>query len=363
MNVMLLAAGSVGHTQRWANGLVNAGLGVICVSQHEFLAGGWDSRVVRQRISHAGAVGYLINGRKVAKLFRRHDCTLLNAHYATGYGALATLSGIRPRVVSVWGSDVYDFPSRSPVHRALVRHVLRSADAVASTSEAMGREVAAITGHLRHPVEITPFGVETSSFHAMGRSTTREGGTIAIGTVKTLAHCYGIDTLIDAFALLRKEPQGQQLRLRIVGDGPERLRLEARARPLGDAVQFVGAVPHDEVPRQLGLLDIYVAPSRIESFGVAVVEASACELPVVVADTGGLTEVVDDGVTGLVVEPDSPLALAKAIARLVHDAEMRDRLGRHGRRRVKERYEWTSCVARMVEMYANVHTRSTGAAG
>src|SRR5690606_38202825 len=115
------------------------------------------------------------------------------------------------------------------------------------------------------------------------------------------------------FALLRQRVGGELLRLRIVGDGPDRRELESRAAPLGNAVQFVGAVPHDDVQQQLQLIDIYVAASRKESFGVAVIEASACGLPVVVSDADGLSEVVDDGVTGLVVRGASPLALANAI--------------------------------------------------
>src|SRR5690606_27747728 len=141
-------------------------------------------------------------------------------------------------LVSVWGSDVYEFPALSPVHRALVRRVVRSADAVASTSAAMARQVERVAGPLRRAGFITPFGVDTDRFRPAAASNTRNDGQIVIGTIKTLAHAYGIDTLIDAFALLRQRAGGEALRLRIVGDGPDRRALELRAAALGDAVEF-----------------------------------------------------------------------------------------------------------------------------
>ena len=359
MRIMLLAAGSVGHTRRWANGLSQAGTEVVCVSQHDFLAENWDPRVQRIRLPHSGTTGYFTQARRVARLFREHGCQLLNAHYATGYGVLATLSGVQPRLVSVWGSDVYEFPAISPLHRALVRRVLRSADAVASTSEAMARQVERIAvAPLRRPVAITPFGVDTECFKPCIDSSGGDRRALVIGTVKTLARNYGIDTLIDAFALLSTSRDGRPLRLRIVGDGPERAALEARAAALNIAVEFVGAVAHDEVPRQLQQLDIYVVASRMESFGVAVIEASACGLPVVVSDAGGLPEVVEHGVTGLVVPRESPRALADAIARLVDDATLRNRMGENGRQRVQQRYEWSSCVERVTAVYESLRARS-----
>jgi glycosyltransferase involved in cell wall biosynthesis len=354
MKLMLLGAGSAIHTQRWANGLADAGVQVLCVSQHDFLDTGWHAGVQRERLPRSGLGGYFLNGGAVAELYREHGCELMNAHYATGYGVLAARSGVRPRIVSVWGSDVYDFPRSSVVHRTLVRQVLTGADRVASTSVAMTRQVAQVLGAavLERPVAVTPFGVDTVVFSPLARPA---GRGLVIGTVKTLAPKYGVDTLLRAFALLDAEPGGQPLQLRIVGEGPQRAELEALAVALRVAqrVAFVGAVPHALVPDELRRFDIFVAASRLdsESFGVAVVEASACGLPVVVTRVGGLPEVVRDGDTGLIVEREDPAALAAALRRLLDDADLRERLGRAGRAWVQAEYEWTGCVQRMLGVY------------
>ena len=127
--------------------------------------------------------------------------------------------------------------------------------------------------------------------------------------MKTLAATYGIDLLIQAFSTLVADPLlqadglAQRLRLLIVGDGPEYATLTSLAQTLGVSAvtTFAGVVPHCDVPAWLNRLDIYVAASRQESFGVAVLEASACGLPVVVSAAGGLPEVVRSGETGFIV--------------------------------------------------------------
>ena len=359
MKLMLLSAGSAIHTQRWANGLADAGVEVLCVSQHDFMPEGWDARVVCVRLPRGGRTGYFLNARAVARLFGQHGCELLNAHYATGYGVLAMQSGVRPRLVSVWGSDVYDFPRGSKLHRALLRRVLGSADALASTSLAMARQVDQVLAGVApaRPIAITPFGVDTGRFSPASEVRAR-GMPLVIGTVKVLAPKYGIDTLICAFALLPPEHAGEALALRIVGDGPQRAELQALAAALkvSGRIQFIGAVPHAEVPVQLCGFDIFVAASRLdsESFGVAVIEASACGLPVVVTRAGGLPEVVRDGETGLIVPRDDPPALAAAMRRLVEDPALRARLGTAGRAWVQREYEWSACVRRMVEVYRSL---------
>lgn len=213
------------------------------------------------------------------------------------------------------------------------------------------------------PVEhlsVTPFGVDTDTFAPSTREEDHKS-EIIIGTVKTLKPKYGIDVLIRSFGELidsLPEERSQQCRLLIVGDGPQKEELQRLAVDLGvaDRTTFVGRVAHEEVPRYLNRLDVYVALSRLdsESFGVAVLEASSCGVPVVVSDVGGLPEVVLDGETGIVVESESPDAAATAIRDLVENEEQRKAMGKAGRSHVVETYEWEECVTRMIEIYEHV---------
>jgi glycosyltransferase involved in cell wall biosynthesis len=121
-----------------------------------------------------------------------------------------------------------------------------------------------------------------------------------------------------------------------------------------EATEFIDAVPNGQVPTLLNRFAVYAALSRNESFGVAIVEASACGLPVVVTRVGGLPEVVVDGDTGLVVEREDVQAASDAILRLMKDPSLRKKMGEAGRRRVSAKYPWSESVAQMERTYAKV---------
>jgi glycosyltransferase involved in cell wall biosynthesis len=261
----------------------------------------------------------------------------------------------------VWGSDVFDFPDQSPLAGRLVRWNLRRATRVAATSRMMARQVRALVPRIAD-VAITPFGVDGERFRPIDGM--RDAAAVTIGTVKTLDDKYGIDLLVRAFARLVADPvlvaagAASRLRLTIVGNGPRRAELEDLARELrvDGVTTFVGQVPHAEVPSWLNRLDIYAAPSRLdsESFGVAVIEASSCAVPVVVSDAGGLPEVVEDRVTGFVVRRESVDTLTGALRVLVLSESQRHAMGAAGRTFVQREFAWSACVDHMLDLYESV---------
>jgi glycosyltransferase involved in cell wall biosynthesis len=349
MRIALLGPANSIHLQRWAQALVERGHAVGVFTQHAC-----DRQLLPTAanvfvLPRSGALGYFTNAWRARELLTRWRPDVVNAHYASGYGTTAALCGVRPVLLSVWGSDVYDFPYESALKGRLIRGNLRRATAIASTSHAMARQVQRLTPE-RSEIAVTPFGVDLARFTP--DASRRPRGRLTIGIVKSLATKYGVDLLLRAFAGLVADADVQALpdecRLLVVGDGPQRAQLEALAGELGIAsrTEFAGAVAHAEVPAWLNRFDVYAAPSRLdsESFGVAVIEASACALPVVVSDAGGLPEVVRDGETGLVVARDDAPALQAALKRLVLDAALRERLGQAGRAHVEREYEWGHCV-------------------
>lgn len=354
MKVALLAAANSVHTMRWVNGLVGRGLEVHLISAHDAVPG-IDARVRLHRLARSVPSAYLLAAGALAALLKRIAPDLLNAHYASGYGLLARRAGFRPLLLSVWGSDVYDFPGKSPLHRWILKGNLEAASAIASTSECMAHKIAEVFDHPHRFV--TPFGVDETAFSP--GCIDRLPGRVVIGTVKTLTRKYGVDVLIEAFSLtVRRVGQAVDLRLEITGDGPEAQALQRQARGLGlaERVSFHGAVPHARVPEMLRRLDIFAALSRddSESFGVAAVEAASCALPVVVSDVDGFAEVVRDEETGLIVPRDDPVAAAAALTRLVHDRARRSTLGLAGRVRVLKHYTWEHSLDRMIEAYGSV---------
>lgn len=360
MKVAILAPATSIHAIRWAEGLAAAGLEIVLATQHPPKQD-FDPRVRLEVLPHRGTPGYFLNARPLRAILRRTRPDLVNAHYASGYGTLARLAGHRPMLLSVWGSDVFDFPGRSPLHRWWLRRTLRWADGIASTSKVMADEVRRLVPEIQD-VAVTPFGVDTSVFRPRrGEPIDPISRPLVVGTVKTMAPVYGIDILIRAFAAMTCDPAGppelaSAVCLRLAGDGPQlsAYRRLADGLGVGDRVEFTGSIPHSSVPRFLQCLDVYAAFSRSESFGVAVIEASACGLPVIVSDAGGLAEVVSPEETGLIIPRDDVSAAAAAIRRLLLDADLRRRLGEAGRRRVESHYAWTRSLEVMTSVYAHV---------
>ena len=194
------------------------------------------------------------------------------------------------------------------------------------------------------PISITPFGVDTEILTPFDKRRDANGGdgVVRIGTIKALHSKYGIGELIRAFSRVHDERPNTVLH--IWGGGPDENPLKVLARRLvpDGSVEFRGAIDHSEVRDALGSLDIFAALSTLdsESFGVAIIEAGACGLPAVVSDADGPAEVVEDGVTGLIVPRGDVIASATALMQLVDDVELRRRMGGAGRHHVVETYSW-----------------------
>lgn len=369
MRIALLAPGSSIHTVRWANALVGRGHEVHLLSWHAPLDQ-IDPGVHLHHLPFRPPAGYFMNAPVAARLVRQIAPDLLHAHYASGYGTLGRLVRFHPYILSVWGSDVYDFPRKSPLHTRLIGANLAAADWVCSTSHAMAAQTRSL-GRALPRLSITPFGIDPATFSP--RSESRNPEHVTVGTVKTLKDKYGIDILIRAFAqarsaLVRSEPElGQRLRLRIVGGGPKRKSLERLAEELGvhRVTEFTGEVPHTDVQAELARLDLYVAVSRLdsESFGVAVLEASACGLPVLVSDVGGLPEVVLDNVTGVVVARENVDQTAMAIQSLLRDPAGLRRMGQEGRAHVLRSFDWSDSVTTMESVYKEVLSMRSASPG
>lgn len=350
MKVLLLAGANSIHTARWANGLASRGHEVHLVSAHASTHS-LDASVTLHLLRVRAPWAYLLAAREVRAIAKRVGTDIVNAHYATGYGLLARLAAVKPLLLSVWGSDVYSFPEKSFAHKTLVRSNLKASTAIASTSHCMARKAQEIYPHSK--IFITPFGVDVQAFQPQSRLPALPD-RVVIGTIKALSPGYGIDLLIRAFAWASDHMgESGDLRLIIFGEGPQRAELEALVGALGltTQVNFGGAIAHEQVPAALNQFDIFVALSRFESFGVAVLEAAACRLPVLVSAADGLAEVTRDGVNGYVVPRDNVQAAGAALLRLIRDPELRERFGEAGRRNVVKHYSWERSLDAMLDAY------------
>ena len=172
---------------------------------------------------------------------------------------------------------------------------------------------------------------------------------LSVSRMSSMDAYKGIGTLVAA---LREVKERIPVICTVVGDGELRASYEDQARQLGleGVVRFVGRVDDDELERWYRWADVFVLPSAGEGFGIVYLEAWAHALPVVAARAGGAAEVVEDGQTGLLVEPESPQAVVEALLRLARDGELRARLGTAGRKVVEARYTHAHFRDRLAEI-------------
>lgn len=372
MRIFMLSNPNSVHTRRWVKALAERNITIMLYSFRPYQDDGYYRHIDRVQLKSFSRERHLrgIKNFFPVKLFtyyrallrdiktsiRSFQPDIVHAHYLADNGLFGALSGFHPFIVSVWGTDIYDYPQRAVTRTWVIRYVLKKADCILSTSHVMAKEVFKFTS--KEWLFVTPFGVEMSLFKPRPVERPKDNH-IVFGIVKTLKYGYGIDCLIDAFALLRERRPDLSIELRIVGEGPERNRLQQQAIRLGieREVSFAGQIENDKLPGVINQFDIFVALSRVESFGVAVVEAMATGCPVIVSDAPGFTEIVEHGVSGLIVRRDDPHQASLAMETLVDDRVLRCTLAENGRERVRALYDWNKNVEGMISVYESILTR------
>lgn len=288
------------------------------------------------------------------RIVRRHRIELIHAHWFIPQGliaALGTYLGRRPIVMTAHAGDV--FASRDRVRRGLLRHAASRTGAATAVSGPLAREFEGLTG-IRP--DIIPMGVDVVRFHPTIRVASAEPGPHIL-SVGRLAAKKGLHHLIDALARIAPDLPGA--RLTVVGDGPVRAALEAQAERLGvsDRITFVGMVPNEDLPAHFATADLFVVPSIIDETGdreglpVSILEAAACGVPIVASDVGGISDFVEDRVTGLLVPAGDVAALAEAIKRLGDNAGLTRAITVSARVRVESGFSWDSVSDRFDAIY------------
>lgn len=294
---------------------------------------------------------YLKYARKVKQVVNKIKPDIINVHYATSYGTVAALSGLKDYVLSVWGSDIYDFPNKSVLHKAMLKFSLSRAKYIFSTSKAMAEETHKYT---KKKIEITPFGVDMNLFSPNKRTRNRLDKDFIVGTIKALTPKYGIEYLLKAVSVIKSSYPQIPIKLRIAGKGSHEDEYKQLAKDLGinDITTWLGFIPQEQAAEEWANMDVGIVASTLdsESFGVSAVEAQACGTPVIISDVPGLMEATYPEQTSIVVKRRDEKALADAIVKLYDESSLRIKMGENGRRFVKEQYEIDHCFEKIYKL-------------
>ncbi|MEA2724111.1 MAG: hypothetical protein QOH59_1882 [Gemmatimonadales bacterium] len=333
-------------------------------------------RVAQSRVTLLGRVARLAvmanyleaQYRAILAEAREGEADVIHAHWAIPTGPAAVLAARKlgvPSIITMHGGDVYvnpeqgyDFPTRWYVRPAL-RWTLRHAGALTAITEDC-RQHALRAGAPDDRIRLVFNGTDLRRFSPQGnggRSESRFGPNM-IFACRQLFPRKGIRFLIEAAAQLK--PRFPDLKVVLAGDGferPELVRL-AEGLGLGGDVTFLGWVPNTELPPYYRAAAVSVIPSLEEGFGIPAAEAMGCEVAVVASDAGGLPEVVENGVTGLVVPRGDSTALAQAIGSLLADPERRRAMGQAGRVRALQMFDWDRSAEQFEQIYREVGSRT-----
>lgn len=276
----------------------------------------------------------------------------------------ARLAGVRHVVHAEHGRDASDPHGRNRKYRWLRRLLSPAINVFVAVSEDLSEWLARDIGIPRNKVRLIYNGVDTEQYRPGNREAAilpagfAPPGSAIIGSVGRLDPVKAYDVLLQAFARVCESAPAPGPRLILVGDGPERVALEARAQELGVAsrVWFAGA--RDDVPRLLPALDVYVCSSIAEGIALTIIEAMASGLPVIATRVGGNPELVVPEQTGSLVPASDPDALAQALELSLAQPELLRAQGSAGRKRAQTHFS----IDAMIAGYCTVYDALSGTA-
>jgi len=302
---------------------------------------------------------------KIVQVSRDEELEIVHAHYAiphatAGYLARQILAaGHRacvPKVITtLHGTDITLLGSDRS-YSETVAFCIEQSDGVTAVSESLRADTFRELG-VRHDIRVIPNFLDCAIHRRREAADLRR--TLAPRGEKLLIHVSNfrpvkrVTAVIEIFAAIRRRLDA---RLLMVGDGPDLPEASRLARTLGVAadVEFLGE--QDQVVQLLSASDVFLLPSAQESFGLAALEAMACEVPVVASRVGGLPEVIEHGVTGFLHPLEDLDGMAESALRLLTDPELHRRAAEAGRRAARERY----CDSKIVPIYESYYEEILG---
>jgi glycosyltransferase involved in cell wall biosynthesis len=288
------------------------------------------------------------------RLLREENITVVNVHYVT----LAAITVIlackysltrRKLMLSFHGADLAAARNAKRIARLIWRFALAHVDAVVLCSGALAQEFVACFPSFRGKVMVVHNGIDqgrTVQDAREGRVPDRLAGKRLILNVATLEWKKGQDVLIKAFAQIAAQFPEHILVLmgRSAGAKAKIDTLIDRLR-LNNRVVIVENVPHNDVLATMQQAELFVLPSRIEPFGIVILEAGLCGVPVVASRTGGITEIVKHEIDGILVEPENVDDLARAMRDVLSGERNCDDLRQHLYERVVTEFTWIRAAA------------------
>lgn len=281
---------------------------------------------------------------------RQHKVDFLHAHFADSNfqyaAAMSAWSGV-PFGVTTHGYDLREHPLG--INQA--SYLFRQANLVVTVSDYNRNYMSSTYGLHTRDIAVVHCGIDLVRFSRVPHPPLAPGQPLRLLNVGRLVPEKGQDVLLHALAQTRN--RGIRFRLDIIGGGPllEDLKALAQQLEIADLVHFHGAQPEAMVKRMHAEAHVFVLPSRSEGLPVACMEALALCSPTIATRITGIPELIEDGVSGLLVESEDPIGLADAISRIHDDPALLDRLADAGRMAVMRGFDRRECTHELIDLW------------
>lgn len=303
---------------------------------------------------------------KMVDIAKHAGLDIMHVHYAIPHATSAVMArqilateGVHvPVVTTLHGTDI-TLIGQDPSFAPVVTWSINESDGVTAVSDYLRQET---FDHfdVNNGIEVIPNFIDSDRFARQDKEHFKQAlcpnGEKVIVHVSNFRPVKNAQQVVEVFHRLRDDDL--PVKLLLVGDGPDRVPAEHKARELGvyDDIRFLGK--QDPVEEILSIADIFLMPSGSETFGLAALEAMACNVPVVASNVGGLPELVVDGETGFLCELDDVDAFTDRCRRLLTDARLQTDMANGARERAEETFDISEIVPHYERYYASVREKS-----
>jgi len=296
---------------------------------------------------------------KIVDIVKQYKLHILHVHYAIPHASAALMAknilqeqGINiPIVTTLHGTDI-TLVGKDPTYEPVVSYSINHSDAVTAVSESLKQDTLK-NFHIQKEIDVVPNFIDFSRFTKQKKEHFKKA--IAPNNEKILVHTSNfrkvkrVEDVVKVFALVTERIPSKLL---LIGDGPERMNIELMAREMGvcDRITFLGK--QEQIEEILSVCDLFLLTSETESFGLAALEAMACEVPVISSDTGGIPEVNVHGVTGYLSRVGDVEDMANNAMKILSDEHVLHQFRANSLKRANEFH-----IDKILPLYEQVYNR------
>jgi glycosyltransferase involved in cell wall biosynthesis len=288
---------------------------------------------------------------KGLKNARKYD--IIHAHFLlSGFiGVFIKKFSRKKLVITAHGSDVYKIPKKG-IFKKIFIWIISKSNAITTVSYANKRRLIDL-GLKKEMITVIPNGVNLSQFKTksiLGENRDK----IDIVWIGKINEIKGLEYLIQAMVTVIDIHPNSNLTL--IGDGPLKQKYEKLTfdLSLNKNIVFAGSIKNNKIPDYLEDKDIFVLPSLSEGLPLAIIEAMAASKPIITSNVGGISDLVDDGVNGILIDSKNPDLLAEKICYLIENPKIRKNMGIESRKKIEKNFTWDKIINNLIQIYENL---------